>query len=257
MPEKNKIITILNKKINLMEMSEVMEKISYWIEKEHNKSHWIVLCGMHGIIEGYKDPKFEEMINSAEISLIDGMSLVFIGRLKGFKIGGRLPGPDLMSKYFEFAKNREHTNFFLGDTEDTLKKLNEKISHNFPNLKVSGSYSPPFKEFSEDDNNKIIEFVNQKNPDILWVAFNLKKQEEWIYRNRHRLKAPVIIGVGAAFKFLSGKIKRAPKWIGNLGLEWLWRLFHEPRRIWYRVFVYGPIFFWISILELIGIYRKK
>ena len=250
-------IIILGKKINVMSMTGVLEKIGYWIENESQKKHWIVLCGMHGIVEGHKSQKFKEIINSAEISLMDGMSLVFLGRLMGFSIKERIAGPDLMKECLKFSSNKGYTNFFLGGADHTLEKLLDATSSNLPKLKVVGVYSPPFREFTVEDDKKIIEAINQKKPNILWVAFDLKKQEEWIYRHRKEIESPVVIGVGAAFKFISGEVKRVPKWIGNMGLEWLWRLFHEPKKIWRRVFIYGPIFLWLAIVDLSRFNNKK
>lgn len=248
-------VNILDKKIDIMAMPQVLDKISYWIKEEPNKNHWIVVCGMHGVVEGYKNPKFNEIINSADLSLIDGMSLLFMGRIMGFTIKNRIAGPDLMKEYFKFAEKKGFTCFFLGDTEDTLKKLTDKALQDFPNLKIVGSYSPPFKDFSPEENKVMVEIINQKKPDVLWVAFSLKKQEEWIYNHRKQLNIPVVIGVGAVFKFLSGKVKRAPRWIGDMGFEWLWRLVHEPKIIWRRVFFDGPIFIWLVLNNIL--WNKK
>jgi len=252
----DKNIKILGQKIDVLDKSDVFKKMSYWIKNEKEKSHWIVVCGMHGVVEGYKDKNFMDMINSADLSLIDGSSLVFLGRLMGFKIEKRIAGPDLMKDSMRFSQSNGYSVFFLGDTEDTLDKLVEKSLQSYPNLNIAGKYSPSFKDFSNEYDEKIIEIINQKKPDILWVAFSLAKQEKWIYKNRNKINVPIVVGVGAAFKFLSGKVKRAPKWIGDAGFEWLWRLFCEPKRIWKRVFIFGPIFFWLIIKDFLGLKKK-
>ena len=257
--QENLVITLLKKKINIINLSYLFEKIDYWIKNDSKNSHWVIFCGMHGIVEGHKSPAFMEKINTADISLIDGMSLFFWSKLKGFSLKNRIAGPDFMEEYFRKTEGKGYSNFFLGDTEDTLNKLEKTIMKKFPVSIIAGTYSPPFTgaSFTEEDSKKMIEIIKQKKPDVLWVSFSLRKQEEWIFQHRHDIGVPVVIGVGAAFKFLAGKVPRAPVFMQNMGLEWMWRLFHEPRRIWRRVFFDGPIFLWLVILELTGFKHYK
>ena len=155
-----------------------------------------------------------------------------------------------MQEFFNITKKEDLSNYFYGDTEETLLALNKKLLSNFPDLKIAGSYPPPFRELTKEEDEKIVEKINQAKPDVLWVALGLPKQEKWIFEHKDKLKVPVVIGVGAAFKFLSGKVKRAPIWVGNLGFEWLWRLSHEPKTTWKRVSIDMPIFFWMIIKDL-------
>jgi N-acetylglucosaminyldiphosphoundecaprenol N-acetyl-beta-D-mannosaminyltransferase len=140
---------------------------------------------------------------------------------------------------------KDYKNFLYGDKEETLLVVKNK----FPNSKID-FYPPPFRELTPEEDEKIIEKINSTKPDILWVGLGLPKQEKWIYRHKDRLNAPVIIGVGAAFKFLAGTKKRAPKWMGSIGLEWLWRLLTEPKVVWKRVFIDMPYFFWLVVKDL-------
>ncbi|GAI56277.1 unnamed protein product, partial [marine sediment metagenome] len=141
---------------------------------------------------------------------------------------------------------------------EILEELVNKLSRNFPGLKIVGAYPSPL---ASEENRKIVKEINQKKPDVLWVGLGLPWQERWISEHKDRLKVPVIIGVGAAFDFLSGKVKRAPAWIGDRGLEWLWRLVHEPRN-WPRIFLgglflYGPKFIFLVLSELISRKLRK
>ena len=156
-----------------------------------------------------------------------------------------------------FLKKKGYKNFFYGDTEETLNLLVKKILTNFPNLKIVGFYSPPFRPLTSEEDEKIIKEINQAKPDVLWVGLGLPKQERWIFEHRDKLEVPVVVGVGAAFKFLGGKVKRPPKWIGDLGFEWLWRFFQEPRKLWRRVLLDIPTFIFLVLLELIGLKRRK
>lgn len=239
-------------KIDLIKTSAVEEKINYWIQNEPQKLHWIVATGMHGIVEASRHEDFKSILASADLFVPDGISLVWLGRLKGFDVKKRVSGVDLMQEFFKVSAEKGYKNYFYGDTEDTLKKLTEK----FPSVKAD-FYSPPFRNLTEEEDEKIIEKINLAKPDILWVGLGLPKQEKWIFEHRERLNVPVAIGVGAAFKFLSGKIRRAPKWIGESGFEWLWRLFCEPKKTWKRVFFDIPYFLWLVFLELTGLKRYK
>lgn len=245
-------VEVSGNKINLPQIQDVLNLMEYWIKNESQKSHWVVVTGMHGIVESYKNPEFKKMLNSADLFLPDGISLVWLGRLKGFDIKKRVSGADLMKEWLLFSKDKGYKNFFYGDMEDTLRAL----SANFPGIK-SDYYSPPFRNLTPEEDAKIIEKINQAKPDILWVGLGLPKQEKWVFEHREKLNVPVIIGVGAAFKFLSGKVKRAPAWVGNFGFEWLWRLFQEPKIIWTRVFIDGPIFIWIVLMDFLDVSPGK
>jgi len=244
-------------KINIITVKETVEKISDWIEQEHSKLHWVVVTGMHGIVEAEKHADFKYIISFADMFVPDGVSLVWLARLKGFDIKSRVSGADLMQNFFKAADKEGFSSYFYGDTDETLKELNKKLLSNYPNLRIAGSYSPPFRKLTEKEDEEVIQRINQAKPDVLWVALGLPKQEKWIFEHRAKLKVPVIIGVGAAFKFLSGEVKRAPEWVGSAGFEWLWRLFQEPKIIWRRVFIDGPIFLWLVFLDILFFGNKK
>ena len=224
--------------IDVVRMPEALEKISYWIKNEKNKTHWVAITGMHGIVQAEKHADFKFILDSADLFLPDGISLVWLARLNGFDIKKRIPGPDFMKECLKASEEKNYKNFFYGDTENTLKKMQEK----FPRIK-SDFYSPPFRALIKEEDEEIINKINSAKPDILWVGLGLPKQEKWIYSHKDKLNVPVIVAVGAAFKFLSGSVNRAPEWVGNIGFEWLWRLVHEPKTVWKRVFIDMPIFF--------------
>ncbi|XOB41515.1 MAG: WecB/TagA/CpsF family glycosyltransferase [Candidatus Nealsonbacteria bacterium] len=250
-------IQILGSRVHMVQIPEVVELIAHWIEKESQKYHWIVVTGMHGVMEAYRDVKFKAILNSADLFVPDGISLIWIARYRGFPLKKRVSGADLMWEYFKLANKKGYRNFFYGDTKETLQELAKKLLIDFPELKIVGLYSPPFRALTPEEDAEIVRKINEKKPDILWVALGLPEQERWIFEHRDKLEIPVVIGVGAAFKFLSGKVKRAPAWLGDLGLEWLWRFFHEPRKLWRRVFLDIPAFIFLVLLELIGFKTKK
>lgn len=259
-PEKyqeSKQMYFAKSKIDLITTKEVVEKISDWIKNESQKLHWVVVTGMHGIVYSSKHEDFKYIIGHANLFVPDGISLVWLGKIKGIDIKNRVSGADLMKEFFNVAQKNNFSNYFYGDTQETLKELNSKLLLSYPKLKISGIYSPPFKELTNKENEEIISKINLAKPDVLWVGLGLPKQEKWIFKNRDKLNVPVVIGVGAAFKFLSGKVKRAPRWVGKIGLEWLWRLFREPKTVWKRIFFDMPYFIWLTFIELTGLSRYK
>ncbi len=246
-------IEVLGNRVHMVQIPEVVELMSYWIEEEPQKCHWIVATGMHGIMEAHENSNFKAILNSSDLFVPDGIPLIWIARYLGFPLKKRVCGADLMSEFFRHASKKGYRNFFYGKSRETLEQLVSKLSRSFPGLKIVGVY--PSASTAEEDR-KVIREINQKKPDVLWVGLGLPWQERWIFEYKDRLRVPVVIGVGAAFDFLSGKVKRAPAWIGDRGLEWLWRLVCEPRN-WPRIFLgglflYGPKFVFLVSSELIS-----
>jgi len=238
---KQRKIDFCSLKVDTIKMPEVLDRIDYWIKNESRKCHWIIVTGMHGVAEVSRHADFRYILSQADMWVPDGISLVWIARLKGFNIKERISGTDLMEEIFK----KDYNNFLYGDTQEILDAVKNKFSDK--NIEI---FSPPFRELTKEEDEQIINKINQAKSDILWVGLGLPKQERWIFQHKDRLNVPVVIGVGAAFKFLSGKVKRAPKWIGKIGLEWLWRLVKEPKRVWKRVFIDMPYFFWLVVKDL-------
>ena len=150
------------------------------------------------------------------------------------------------------ASRKEYKYFFFGDTEDTLKRLSEKLTSAFPDLQIAGYISPPFRVWTPEEDEAVVATINQANPDVLWVGLGMPKQEQWISDHRTALRVPVVVGAGASLKFLSGAVTRAPALVCNLGFEWLWRLAQEPQRVWRRVVLDAPQFIALVFLQLTG-----
>jgi N-acetylglucosaminyldiphosphoundecaprenol N-acetyl-beta-D-mannosaminyltransferase len=162
----------------------------------------------------------------------------------------RTPGADVMRAFFELADRANLSSFFLGDTEETLAALKERLERSYPGHRVAGTCSPPFRALTADEDGEIVATINEARPDVLWVGLGTPKQDRWIHERKDRLRVPVAAGVGAAFGFLSGRVSRAPGWVGRCGMEWAWRVAHEPRKLWRRVLLDGPRFVAHACLEL-------
>jgi N-acetylglucosaminyldiphosphoundecaprenol N-acetyl-beta-D-mannosaminyltransferase len=223
-----------------------------WIQQNEGICRRIVVTGFHGIWEAYQDTNFRSILNSADLWIPDGIAPVWVARWKGFSNAMRTPGVDLMRAFFETAAKEGYSSFFYGDTDGTLAGLRENLKREYPMHRIAGTFSPPFRTLTQEEDDEIIDMINRTKPDVLWVGLGLPKQERWIFEHRFRLNVPVAVGVGAAFGFLSGQVKHAPNWLGNLGLEWLWRLTQEPKKLWKRDLVDGPRFVWHVLWEFAG-----
>jgi N-acetylglucosaminyldiphosphoundecaprenol N-acetyl-beta-D-mannosaminyltransferase len=245
-------IWILGSRVHLVQIPDVLEKMEHWIKDGRSTSHHVVVTGMHGLIEGHKNQDFKAILNSADLFVPDGISPVWIARYLGFPLKKRATGSDLMLEFLKLAEKRGYRSFFYGDTADTLELLSMRLQERFLGLQIAGTFSPPFRPLTRGEDAEVVRMINDSKPDVLWVGLGLPKQELWIYEHRSRLNVPVAVGVGAVFKFLSGKVKRAPSWVGDHGLEWLWRFVHEPKKLWRRVLIDGPKFLFYVGLEIKG-----
>lgn len=175
-----------------------------------------------------------ERLNRSFLIIPDGYSIVVGAKYLGTPLKERVAGPDLMSEFMTISQQKGYRNFFLGAADGVAAKMAENFLAKYPKLQISGIYSPPFGEFSEEEKRKIENMINESKSDVLWVSFGCPKQEWWILENEANLMVPVIAGIGAAFDFHSGNKKRAPLFMQKLRLEWLYRLFQEPGRLWKR-----------------------
>ena len=236
----------------MLQMPQVLAIVEGWIQ-DRDRCRFIVATGMHGLMESRRRSTFKELLNSADLFVPDGMSLVWAARLKGLRHKNRVCGSDLMWEFCRLAEQKGYKVFFYGDTEDTLQELTIRLKRIFPGLNISGVHSPPFRALTPEEDEQEVKMLNDSGADVLWVGLGLPKQEQWMFDHKERLSVPVLVGVGAAFKFVSGREARAPAWLGNLGLEWLWRLAHDPKRVWRRVLFDGPRFIIHVALEQSGL----
>ena len=246
----NQKINILGIDISATNMGDALSKIEHLILTK--KQGYVCVCPNHTIMESQKDSKLRNIVNSADIATPDGMSIVWASKLLGHHEVKQVTGTELIIAVSDLSEKKGYTHFYYGGADGIPEKLAENMQQIFPNLKIIGTHSPPFRNLADDEDNAIVDIINNANPDIVWVGLGMPKQELWIGEHFGRIKAPVMIGVGAAFDFLSGKKKRAPKWMQKAGLEWLFRLIQEPKRLWRRN-LYHPIFFFRLFLQITGI----
>lgn len=252
-------VRILGSRVHMIGMRELTNVMERWVV-EHDRQRAcrrIVVTGFHGIWEAHQHSDFKAILNSADLWIPDGIAPVWVARRKGFRDAQRTPGADVMQAFFDLANERGYSSYFYGDTDETLADLKEKLEARYAGHRVVGTYSPPFRALTTEEDEADIARINDARPDVLWVGLGLPKQDRWIFEHRDRLKVPLVIGVGAAFGFLSGKVKRVPAWIGRHGLEWAWRLVQEPKKLWRRDLLDGPRFMAHVALEWTGLRKYE
>ena len=246
---------VLGAPVHIVDVENVLRLMEQWIQRR-DRSHWIAVTGSHGALEAHKHSDFRAVLETADLSVPDGRWAARVAARKMSLPTHQVRGADLMTAFCELSSKKGFTNYFYGDTDETLGLARARLEQKHPGVKIIGAYSPPFRQLTPQEDEQIVEMINQAKPDVLWVALGLPKQERWIAAHRDRLKVPVIVAIGAAIKFHSGKVVPSPRWASKAGLEWFWRLLHEPRTVWRRALVYGPQFMALSLLDLM-FHRKK
>jgi N-acetylglucosaminyldiphosphoundecaprenol N-acetyl-beta-D-mannosaminyltransferase len=252
---KRKEINLLDTKISVSNMNHTLEEIKDMINCK--RKSYICCAPVSTVVQARRDKEYCDVINKADMVLPDGMPLVWFLKFHGETEVGRVCGIDLMEYICSDPKLTNWNHFFLGTTESTLFLLKRQLYSFNPEIKIVGTMSLPFRDKAELEPQWLIDKINWAKPDILWVALGSPKQDFWMSLHRSRLDVPVMIGVGAAFDFLSGVKTRAPKWMQHSGLEWLFRLFCEPRRLWKRYLILNLQFCYEIIFYLTKNKKEK
>lgn len=211
----------------------------------------VVVANVYSVVLSKKNKEFAGICNNADLVLPDGLPIVWASKLLRPKIPQRVAGPDFMGEFCGICAQKGYSIFLLGGRGDYLNALAENLKKAHPQLQISGTYSPPFGEWDENENKKIITMINNSHADVLWVGVSTPKQDIWINNHKKGLKVKVAFGVGAAFDFHSGRIKRAPLWMQKFCLEWFYRFMSEPRRMWSKYFPSNFIFILIIMRDII------
>jgi len=249
----SKSFRVLGIPISLVDLDAALSQIEHWITQREGRPHYVVCADSHVVMECRRDPLLMRAVESAGLVLADGMPLVWLARMRGHSQKDRVTGSDVLLNFCELAQQRGYTSFFYGGAKGVPEKLAQRLKEHFPGLRIVGTYSPPFRPLTPDEDRNVRTMIESAAPDILWIGLQCPKQEKWIYRRKDELPVPVSVCIGAAFDFCSGRIRRAPKWMQRWGLEWLHRLLREPRRLWYRYLVLGPQFVLLNSREILRV----
>ncbi|MCI0550590.1 MAG: WecB/TagA/CpsF family glycosyltransferase [Anaerolineae bacterium] len=228
------------------------EKIVQWAQMQD--SRYLCIANVHMLMEAYDSPPFKIIVNNADLVVPDGMPLVWMMQLKGYRNQSRVYGPTLMLHVLESAARENIPVGFYGGAPHVLESLVERMQTRYEGLNVVFSLSPPFRELSPQEDAEIIQAINKTGVRILFVGLGCPKQEIWMANHHGKINA-VMLGVGAAFDFHAEIKLQAPAWMQGLGLEWLFRLLTEPRRLWKRYLYHNPRFVVLAICDLLGLLK--
>jgi N-acetylglucosaminyldiphosphoundecaprenol N-acetyl-beta-D-mannosaminyltransferase len=231
--------------LSALNLEQACQRILDWVKQ--GKKYYVNVCTADTMVQCQDQPELARVVQQAGMATTDGMPLVWLARWFGFKQAARVYGPDLMLEVCRCSSQagRPLRHYFYGATEDTLRELQRNLKTQFPDLVVAGSYAPPFRPLTADEKDEVAERINQASPDVVWCGLGTPKQDYWVAEFRPRLQAAALIAVGAAFDFHALRIRQAPRWMMRSGLEWLFRLAIEPRRLWRRYVIGNPRFVWM------------
>lgn len=237
---------ILKTNINVTNMSDTIKYIGEHLDDLRGK--YICVSNVHTTVMSYENEEYRKIQNSAAMALPDGAPLSSYSRRKGYKQAQRVTGPDLMLELFAISKEKGYRHYFYGATEETLQSMREVLERDYPGIEIAGMYAPPFRALTSQEDAQIVAKINKSRPDFIWIGLGAPKQEEWMYQHMGQLQG-VLIGVGAGFDYLAGYIKRAPRWMQRMSLEWLYRLLQDPKRLWRRYFTSNVKFICLTRMD--------
>ncbi len=246
---------ILGVAVSAINMEMALETIDRWIAARHQT--YVCVTGVHGVIECQSDGRLRDIQNQAGLVTPDGMPLVWVSRLRNRRHVSRVYGPDLMTDVCAASAAKGYRHFLYGGAEGVPEHLAERLQEKFPGIRIVGTYSPPFRPLTAEEDEAVIRQINESGADIVWVGLSTPKQEYWMADHLGRLETPLMVGVGAAFDFLGDLKTQAPRWVQRSGFEWLYRLVTEPRRLWRRYFKIVPLFLLYIALEFVGLRGRK
>ena len=245
---------VLDVLVDAVQIRDVIELMERWIAAR-SACHFIAFTGMHGITEAQHDPSFKQILNSADLVVADGMPLVWLGRWQGHAMRRRVYGPELMETFCR-KTGPLYQHYFYGGAPGVADRLAAILKQRY-GVRTVGTYSPPFRPLAAEEKVEVNRRIQAAAPDVVWVGLSTPKQERWMYEHGKCLKVPIMLGVGAAFDFFTGRVRQAPEWMREHGLEWLFRLWQEPKRLWRRYLVLNTQFVFLVFLELLGLHRKR
>jgi N-acetylglucosaminyldiphosphoundecaprenol N-acetyl-beta-D-mannosaminyltransferase len=246
-------LSVLGSRIDAVSWDDALNRLGIWAAV--HESRYVCICNVHSVVTAYKDAAFQKVVNEADMATPDGMPVAWALRKMGSAGQQRINGPDLMWRYCQRAEASGQAVYFYGSTEDTLAPLQTKLKAAFPRLNIVGCYSPPFRALTEEEDAMAVGRINASGAGVVFVSLGCPKQELWMAGHRGKINA-VMIGVGAAFDYHAGTLRRAPLWMQNAGLEWLHRLVSEPRRLWRRYLVTNTIYMVKVVLPLMFLGKK-
>jgi N-acetylglucosaminyldiphosphoundecaprenol N-acetyl-beta-D-mannosaminyltransferase len=244
-------VNVLGVGISVLNLQRAKDLIADAIDAQ--RKGYITVTGVHGVSEAQDDPEFRRILNASFLCTPDGMPMVWMGKLADHRDMDRVYGPDLMELICETGVAKGWKHFFYGGAPGVAEQLKAKLQSRFPGMKVVGTYTPPFRPLNVEEERELENVVSLSRPDLFWVGLSTPKQERFMATYLPRLETKLMLGVGAAFDFHAGKVKQAPRWIQRSGLEWAYRVWQEPQRLWKRYARNNPLFVARAFLQKTGL----
>jgi len=242
---------ILGVKISTVNLQQAIATLDSWITM--HQSNYVCVTPVHSVMDCYHQPELKPIFNNSGMTTPDGMPIVWLLRAYGYKHVDRVYGPDLMRAVCQQSIEKGYRHFLYGGASGVPEKLTGILRKTYPGLNIVGTCSPPFRTLTLEEDNALVMQINATRPDIVWVGLGSPKQERWMAAHVGQIQGATLIGVGAAFDFLSGAKKQAPRWIQRSGFEWVFRLLSEPRRLGRRYLVNNPLFVLLITAQLLGV----
>jgi len=233
-------VNVLGVGISVLNLQSALDEIAAAIREK--RKGYICVTGVHGVIEAQSDEKFRHILNNGFLCTPDGMPMVWMGKIHGHSEMRRVYGPDLMLDVCAWSETNPCRHFFFGGADGVAELLAQKLKEKFPKMEIVGTFTPPFRPLNVAEEFFFAETIRAARPDILWVGLSTPKQEKFMAEFLPKLDVTLMVGVGAAFDFHSGRVRQAPRWMQRSGLEWFYRLCSEPRRLAKRYFKNNPLF---------------
>jgi N-acetylglucosaminyldiphosphoundecaprenol N-acetyl-beta-D-mannosaminyltransferase len=244
-------VNILGVEISAVSMQEAVHQTDALLQS--GSSGYICVTGVHGIIESQDDESFRRILNSSFLTTPDGMPTVWLGHWHGHKDMTRVYGPDFMLEICRLSVERGYRHFLYGGKPGVAQELGCRLRAQFPGLQIAGEYTPPFRPLTPEEDEELLLQITDCKPHVLWCGLSTPKQERFMAQYSSRLPVQLMVGVGAAFDIHSGCAKDAPSWIKRSGLQWLYRMLQEPRRLAGRYLRNNPRFVWLCLQQLTGL----
>jgi N-acetylglucosaminyldiphosphoundecaprenol N-acetyl-beta-D-mannosaminyltransferase len=239
---------VLGSKIDVVSWGDAIQRLLGW--GHGHQSRYVAVCNVHVVVTASRDPAYHKVIDDADMATPDGAPVAWMLRRMGFANQPRISGPDLMWALCDRAASENLSVYLFGSTDSTLQALAQRLLAAFPDLNIAGMESPPFREASAAEDQASVDRINTSGAALVFVALGCPKQETWMAEHQSRINA-VMIGVGAAFDFHAGNLRRAPRWMQHYGLEWLHRLLTEPKRLWRRYLTTNTLFVLGAVRQLV------
>ncbi|RRA49622.1 WecB/TagA/CpsF family glycosyltransferase [Acidipila sp. EB88] len=240
---------VLGIHVSAIDMRRALELSQRWIER--GRPGYICVTGVHGVMEAQKDQKLRAILNHAIVNTPDGMPMTWVGRLQGFSEMDRVYGPGFMAEMCQMSVEKNYRHFFYGGQPGVAEELKASLMARFPGLQVVGTYTPPFRALNLYEEEALLAQLRSCRPHILWVGLSTPKQERFMAEYVDRLGVPLLVGVGAAFDYHTGRVRDCPEWVKRAGLQWCHRLAQDPRRLWRRYLTNNPAFLWKITRQLL------